>query len=345
MAHAASKSTPFRLGGPLSILRGARDCNSPDMQQHAAEEGRQTREQAASETTGTPGNELKYYDKYDGVQGGWPEFAHRQHYEHNRSIHRGFGDTHERLILDYEVRIHLLICELDNLDKTDANMYPSIIRGLSYYEGSNINTDDATLERLTKRRELMDELHDILPKYDELLFYQERMRSLPRISRPEHEDYVEQVERHNLLDKPARGFLYYPDDCVTTRVERAHRSFEWLLYGDSWLYSFLRKWFLSRKRADGAEYISKNRLRTVSISVIVCLTLGLLFTPMLILLLAPINKWQSALVVGFFGVVSATGMSSLPRIKTAEVFIAMSAYMAVLVTFLANLVSGQCQCG
>ncbi|KAK4213323.1 hypothetical protein QBC37DRAFT_374116 [Rhypophila decipiens] len=314
------------------------------MEHHAAEEGRQTREQVASETTGRPSDEFEYYDKYNGVQGGWPEFAHRQHYEHNRSIHRHFGDTRERLILDHEVRIHLLKCELDSLDKTDANMYPSIIRGLSYYESSSINTDDAMLERLTKRRELMDELHDILPKYDELLFHQERLRSLPRISRPEHEDYVEQVERHNLLDKPARGFLYYPDDFVTTRVERAHGSFEWLLYGDSWLYSFLRKWFLSKKRDDGAEYISKDRLRTISISVIVCLTLGLLFTPMLILLLAPINKWQSALVVGFFGVVSATGMSSLPRIKTVEVFIAMSAYMAVLVTFLANL-SGQCQCG
>jgi len=66
---------------------------------------------------------------------------------------------------------------------------------------------------------------------------------------------------------------------------------------------------------------------------------------MLILFLANLSRWQSALVVIVFSIVSATGMGRLRHVKSDTVFIAMSAYMAVLVSFLANLQGGQCQCG
>lgn len=102
---------------------------------------------------------------------------------------------------------------------------------------------------------------------------------------------------------------------------------------------------MSKRDSKGRVYVDKDRLVVISIFVIVGLILGLLLSPMLILFLANLSRWQSALVVIVFSIVSATGMSRLHHVKSDTVFIAMSAYMAVLVTFLANLQGGQCQCG
>lgn len=80
----------------------------------------------------------------------------------------------------------------------------------------------------------------------------------------------------------------------------------------------------------------------ISTSVIVLLTLGMLLSPMLILYLATLEKWHSALVVAIFCIISTTGMA-LQSEKPMRVFLAVSAYMAVLVTFLANLQGDQYQ--
>lgn len=62
---------------------------------------------------------------------------------------------------------------------------------------------------------------------------------------------------------------------------------------------------------------------------------------MLILFLVPLENWQSALVVVFFGLAAAMGMV-LYGVKLDKAFFAMSAYMAVLVTFLATIQGGRC---
>jgi len=73
----------------------------------------------------------------------------------------------------------------------------------------------------------------------------------------------------------------------------------------------------------------------------VSLTLTLLLSPMLLLFLADLSKWQSSLVVILFGIVATTGMSVVHHGRSGNVFLAITAYMAILVTFLANLQGGR----
>lgn len=43
-----------------------------------------------------------------------------------------------------------------------------------------------------------------------------------------------------MLDESAIDMYLWADDCITTRTDREHAPFEWLVYGEDWLYEFLR---------------------------------------------------------------------------------------------------------
>lgn len=101
----------------------------------------------------------------DDIPEGWPRFAHDQNYGHNRSIHRRFGDLHQRLLLDYEITLKLIFDDIIQLDKADEKADGRILRGLSPHQSFD-NGDG--LNRFEKKRELIREAKEILPKYCKL---------------------------------------------------------------------------------------------------------------------------------------------------------------------------------
>lgn len=66
------------------------------------------------------------------------------------------------MIAYYETQIYLLECELDGLDKSDAISNPNILRGLPHQQNP---PDEAALDRMTRREEIMEKLCDLFPKY------------------------------------------------------------------------------------------------------------------------------------------------------------------------------------
>lgn len=83
-----------------------------------------------------------------------------------------------------------------------------------------------------------------------------------------------------------------------------------------------------------------DRLKTAFIVVLVSVVLALLAAPVGILYLVEPNRQWSVVVVVFFALLATWIMAVTPGIKLDTIFIAMSAYMAVLVTFLANFQGG-----
>lgn len=106
----------------------------------------------------------------EDIPEGWPRFAHDQNYKHNRSIHRRFGDFNQRLLLDYEITLNLILDDIEELDKADEKSGSQILRGLS---PDRSRDNGAELSRYEKKRELIREGKKILPKYCKLLHSRE----------------------------------------------------------------------------------------------------------------------------------------------------------------------------
>jgi hypothetical protein len=80
--------------------------------------------------------------------------------------------------------------------------------------------------------------------------------------------------------------------------------------------------------------------RVLTISAVI-FSLLVLLAPVAILYLVNPRKGVSAAIVLLFGILFTVVISNVQDIKLETVCIGLSAYMAVLVTFLANLQGGQ----
>ncbi|KAM7204086.1 hypothetical protein V8F20_003784 [Naviculisporaceae sp. PSN 640] len=339
MAQASTRSPLSWLRWLWSSFRSAFDINgSSEVPLGVAEEGRPARERRTEEHSELI-KKFRNYEKYDGVRIGWPGLAHQQNYAHNRSFQRRFGTLSERLLLDLSSRISSLELELESLDKIDEKINPSNLQSLPNQQSS---ADEAALNRRARKDDIMKELHDLVPNHARLVLLQSNMRRLPRISRLEHLDYVKQIAQDNMLDESAREFMYDADDFVTTRTDRQHEPFELLVYGNNWLYRFLKTRFLSKTNPEGKQEVSKARLKKISNAVTVSFTQGLLLSPVLILLLLPLDNAHSALVLVVFGLITTTAMA-LYGIKSEKVFYGTTAVMAVLVALLGSRQDCQCK--
>ncbi|KAK3326548.1 hypothetical protein B0H66DRAFT_163977 [Apodospora peruviana] len=290
-----------------------------------------------------PLKNFRLHKVYEGIPMGWPFLAYQQNDLHNGSIHRRFGPLRQRCLHYDEATLDYYEREILKLDNADAATDVSILRSLSPAQRRASGEDAGQPSR---KDVLINEAKALLDEYDRRLLHDRDIRELPRTSRHEHLQMFRGIEQNNILNEETEVYLYPVDDFITTRTERIHEYLEWLVYGqDSWWGKIIKKPFINKNKPDGSNYVyyRKNRLKILPTGMAVSLALTLLLCPMAILYLANLGRGYSALVVFLFGMLFTLILTQLPRIKLETIFLALCAYMAVLVTFLANLQGSQQQ--
>ncbi|KAI1407020.1 hypothetical protein F5Y13DRAFT_183736 [Hypoxylon sp. FL1857] len=221
-------------------------------------------------------------------------------------------------------------------------------------EGQQEHRTDDTLWK--DKDLLLEAMMPRLKRYIELLQLDKEMQKLPPISRREHRIFYDEIRIHHTLDEPAYQFLYSNDDFVTTVTDRVHQYFEALVYGNSPVMSvgsspsylrFIRLEYIKKligrvhnnnHNQDHAPAIEiDKRLIIIPLKVLVAFASGvLLLSPVAILFLVDLTRAESFVVVVVFMFTFVAVMSSL-NTNWYTILVGLSAYMAVLVTFLSNL--------
>ncbi|OTA98632.1 hypothetical protein M426DRAFT_17230 [Hypoxylon sp. CI-4A] len=171
-----------------------------------------------------------------------------------------------------------------------------------------------------------------------MLQLDKEMQKLPSISRREHKIFHGEIQTH--LDGTACQFLHQNDDLIATGTDRAHQYFGALVYGEGPITSFIKK-LIRREPSPTQGHATTveidSRVPLILIKVIVAFISGvLLLFPVAILFLVELSRVVSFVVVVVFIFAFVTVMSKLDA-NWDTILVGLSAYMAVLVTFLSNL--------
>ncbi|KAI1398089.1 hypothetical protein F4819DRAFT_46553 [Hypoxylon fuscum] len=316
------------------------------------------------------GNLLRDSQIKNAAPEGWPSIAAYRMYYPNFCIHRRFSYLMQRVIMDQETKLACLENKLQELDREDATINVSRLRSLPFdpdrlltaYTRTRPQPTPNQAHRPTSSRngeqnEQRDEyiqwkdkdliLESMLPRlksYHELLQLEKEMQKLPRISRREHMIFYDRIRKHNVLDELACQFLFPIDDFIST-TDRVPQYFEGLLYRDTPIISRIKRIIgqtqdsNTQGRRPGIE-IDK-RFFVITIKILVASTSGmLLLSPVAILFLLDLSREQSFGVVVSFLFLFVAVMSSL-NTNWDTILVGLSAYTAVLVTFLSNLEQGR----
>lgn len=309
--------------------------------------------------------EFIYADNFEPFPLGWPKLAAQQNKYSNGSIHRRFGYLFQRAIFHNGGRLawlEKLLIESDKeaSEKQRTSLSPEQKRDVvggedRQEERQEANDEQREGDSANRSDALMEEMTTLLMRRAKLMLYDKELRNLPKVSRPEHRNLWDHIHGEEILDEDGRIILLYPDDCVTTsRRDRVHVIFELLLYGKlrSWLAG--RPWKISKnkerdednesRKGSWAATISTAPLKNILDAAIITFC-GLVFLlPVLILFLIPLTKVQSAAAVISFVVFFAMCMTIISD-KLETIFVALCAFLAVLVTFLANFQSSTVDAG
>ncbi|KAL2260003.1 hypothetical protein VTK26DRAFT_6125 [Humicola hyalothermophila] len=302
-------------------------------------------EQASQTRSDDTEHDLKYIydDDFKQFPIGWPRLARIQNYVHNGSIHRRFGALRQRCLLDDEVLLAQLEARLLRLDKIDEARNSPMLYSLS--PAQTLDEFGDTQEGCEKDR-VMANIKTVLRRYTQALRDDADTRKLHRIDSPaEFSSHRDTARALGILKSPAKEFLIAPHDFITTRPQRLHDSLERVIFGKEsrWLMRLLSK----KEKPKGSIYrfhLHQVWVRAVSAATLVFVGLTLLLLPIAILyFLEPVKGWSFAVVI-VFSLAFTVGLAAVPTIRTEVVLMGLSAYVAVLVAFLANFQGGNCQC-
>ncbi|KAI0129200.1 hypothetical protein F4776DRAFT_627826 [Hypoxylon sp. NC0597] len=364
-------ATPSRLEEGYEMDSIQQESRTP--QQHSNTTPEHSGREQPVMPPGAPSEESLGHSKFrsdsnikNAAPKGWPSIAATQMYYNNFNLHRRYSYLMQRILVDQETKLAYLETKLEELDKEDEARLKSLSfdpdRLLTTCARAPAQAQSATTqsEPPTSRTEEQEEhreeynpwndkdllLEATMPRlksYIELLQLDKEMQKLPQISRREHKAFYDEIRRY--LDKSACQFLYPNEDFVTTVTDRVHQYFEALVYGDSPIMSHIKR-FIGRVHnnhsQDHAAAIEiDKRLVIILLKVIVAFASGvLLLSPVAILFLGNLTKVGSfGVVVGFMFLFVAV-MSWL-NTNWYTILVGLSAYMAVLVTFLSNLALGR----
>ncbi|KAI0119606.1 hypothetical protein F4814DRAFT_412607 [Daldinia grandis] len=302
-------------------------------------------------------------DLKDGAPEGWPSIAATQLYYPNFNMHRRFSYLLHRVLIDQETKLAYLEDILEKLDRKDKESNPTRLNSL-YFDpetllsgrasaqaqsrAASIQTHPTTSKVTDRGQEETNEdnrwkdkdliLESIIPiwkTYNELLQLGMETQKLPRVSRREHRAFYDVVEKDHTLRASAYQFLYSNDDFVTIVTDRVHQYFETLIYGDTPIKRLIKRIFGRTDENFNLEI--DNRILTVFFKVLVVFISGvLLLSPVAILLLVNLSRAQSFGVVVSFSFAFVAVLAWL-NCNWDTILVGLSAYMAVLVTFLSNL--------
>ncbi|OTB11447.1 hypothetical protein K445DRAFT_26609 [Daldinia sp. EC12] len=296
---------------------------------------------------------------------GWPYIAAAQLYYPNFNIHRRFSYLLHRALIDQETKLAYLEAKLKALDKEDEHHNASRLTSLPFDPETLLSDPlpsqpdfirpapttsraDNTQQTYHTHKQMLNNYRD--NEYgleDELLQLDKEMQKLPAISRKQHKGFFEEVEQHNKLDGPAYEFLLSQDDFVTTVIDQVHQYFERFLYGSGPVISFVKKTFGRTNQTNNQDTPSEieisNGLLKLLIQILVIFGSGvLLLSPVAILFLVTLSRGLSFMVVVIF-IFAFVAVLSCFNSKWDTILVGLSAYMAVLATFLSNLEQGKTQ--
>ncbi|KAK3359313.1 hypothetical protein B0T25DRAFT_577462 [Lasiosphaeria hispida] len=286
------------------------------------------------------------HDNLDEYPRGWPVLARTQNCYHNGSIHRRFGTLRQRFLYNHEVQIAQREAQIHEMDKEDEAMGEVSLRSLT---PEQMGKGEKGTDRQSKKQEFIKETHVLLNLYTETLIQDIKLRERDLVDPSEVYNLYRYITNHDILDEAGRYFLREIDDFITTSPERIHDRLEFLLFRENrgWCTSLVKLFLGTTGSPQGAAFtsnISSDRLKKVLKFLIMALVLLLLLLPVFILLLAQPNKGVSSAVVLIFGLAVVSMMLQVPKIKFDVMFVGLSAYVAVLATFLANSQNNATQC-
>ncbi|KAI2623196.1 hypothetical protein GGR54DRAFT_638439 [Hypoxylon sp. NC1633] len=300
---------------------------------------------------------------------GWPSIAAFQMYYENFSIHRRFSNLMQRVLMDQETKLAYLENKLEELDQEDDRINKSRIKKLPFDPDSLLATytraqaqarstaftepplassrgGQQQEERAEEYAPWKDKdllLETIVPRlksYIELLQLDKEMHKLHPVSRLEHVVFFDEIHNHHRLDESAYQSLYLKDDFVTTVTDRWHQYFETPFYAVSPIIIRLKQLFGQKSNnndGDQAQVIEiEKRSVKIFFKILVASFSGaLLLSPVAILFLVELSRGLSFVVVVAFLLLFVIALSTTASWET--LLFGLSAYMAVLVTFLANI--------
>jgi len=167
--------------------------------------------------------------------------AAKQNYFQNRPILRRHGYLFQRSIIHCGQTLAQLETELLRLDRRDyeANSGKSKENQSTTYTTCTEPPEDVKelLGKITEAALLYGKPLPLVvvqganAKLANITLADKDMRSLPGVSDREHLAMWDQLKEEKFLDEDTmRGFMAYPDDCVTTRVDRRYAPFEELIH-------------------------------------------------------------------------------------------------------------------
>ncbi|KAK8096084.1 hypothetical protein PG999_014106 [Apiospora kogelbergensis] len=266
--------------------------------------------------------------------------------DENFMIYRRFGYLHARTLLRLQDKLRALEDLLDELDDEDAEESETSRKRLW-----SRDIDEAACKAVTEkvptaltRTQILDEIEEVLGKYDDWVIKAQQMVSLNKPARRDRNSVESQLFDRKLLVDEERGFIYQKEDLITLRDGRE------MAVLDSFTERLIRTFHCSLLQREmektndpDLHYYSKARKDCFNTTILCMVLLALLVLPILVLykLLkdSPSDRLYTisiGIVIVFVLVFSAV-LSLFTKAKRHEIFAAAAGYAAVLVVFFGNI--------
>ncbi|KAI2623197.1 hypothetical protein GGR54DRAFT_41141 [Hypoxylon sp. NC1633] len=304
----------------------------------------------------------KFYtdgDVYNHSPKGWPLIAAAHMYFPNCNSHRGFISLTHSILTCYEQKIHCIEDELNEMDFEDDEAEGKPLRSLPFdreqfiarcIQGTAhlpqplpLKPDE--VDATKKRENLSISVGIMLREYFSILHMQHENLKFAHVSRRAHEEHFKSAQYFHGLNNMACAFMRYIDDFVSIEPDQVFQRFEALVLSNShWVPKFLQTLLrltpTHPQAPPGTNPATLYNLRRLSLYlriVLVICSLVLLLTPVSVLYLA--EAWPRAAYLGVVAVWSVVfaAVMAVFEARTAHLLVGLTAFFAVLVTFLSNL--------
>ncbi|KAI2641743.1 hypothetical protein GGS26DRAFT_586140 [Hypomontagnella submonticulosa] len=293
-------------------------------------------------------------DVKDHSPTGWPSISATQMFCKDHDSFRSFRPLTNLVLKYYEQKIWAIENKLDEMNFKDAEAegrplrsFPfnreeflsRCVQGAGHLPTQPSKPVENTLGRETEKNNLIVASSVLLREYYSLLHSQHEIKKLPQVSRSAHEQHFKEARGFQGLDDEACAFMRYMDDFITTEPDYMFRTFESLLYkSPPWVVNFLKRFCCLFGGADDSLLTySLQPFEVFFKTLLVLALLALLITPVSILYIAV--GWTRAQYLAVV-IVSSTlfaGAMALFEPRTAHLLVGITAFFAVLVTFLSNI--------
>ncbi|KAI0840119.1 hypothetical protein F5Y06DRAFT_248513 [Hypoxylon sp. FL0890] len=293
---------------------------------------------------------------------GWPALVATKMYYPNHSSYRAFGPSTHAILTFYEQKLDCIANKLDEINFEDSQDKDEPLRSLPFDRERFLDrcrqgighlpiqppeSKASQLDRAMERENLMTCQGIIIREYFTLLHMLYDNKKFARVSQRAHERHFDFARDYQGLSNEALASMRYIDDLIYPNPDYIFQRFEYLLYTKArWVTDLLKHvccLFCSDTLPSSSE--ADDPLVAYSLRPFELFFKGFLALGNLTLLIIPVSllylemgwtRTQYLIVVAVSSAAFAFAMA-LFEPRTAHLLVGLSAYFAVLVTFLSNL--------